>query len=116
MAAQYTVGQVLPNGATVTADTFVTLADGTTVETMTASNPTGSVDREFIVTPGAGTPAANQQTLTAKAQAALINNATFLVIGNPTQAQAVTQVQALTRQVNALIRLALNQFDTTTGT
>lgn len=51
-----------------------------------------------------------------KAAAALTNNQTFLGIATPTQAQAVAQVQALTRQVDALIRLQIGQLDTTAGT
>lgn len=54
---------------------------------------------------------ANQATLTSRAQTALTNNATFLAINNPTTAQAVTQVKALTRQVNGLLRFLLNEFD-----
>ncbi len=56
----------------------------------------------------------NQATIVQQARAALAANTTFLAITSPTNAQAVAQVQALTRQVNKLIRLALNQFDATT--
>lgn len=59
---------------------------------------------------------ANAGTLEAKAQTALTNNATFLGLASPTNAQAVAQVQALTRQVNALIRLALGLLDSTADT
>jgi hypothetical protein len=55
---------------------------------------------------------ANQQTLASRAQTALTNNANYLAIVSPTQAQAGAQVQALTRQVNGLIRFLLQQFDT----
>ena len=58
----------------------------------------------------------NATTLRSKAIAALAVNATFLALVNPTTNQAVAQVQSLTRQVNALIRLAVNQLDSTTGT
>lgn len=58
-----------------------------------------------------GTPGANRDDLTAKAEAALAANKTYLAFANPTQAQAVAQVARLTRQVNALIRLALNLTD-----
>lgn len=54
---------------------------------------------------------ANQATLTSRAQTALTNNATFLAINNPTTAQAITQVKALTRQVDGIIRLLLDQVD-----
>lgn len=57
----------------------------------------------------------NQASLQSKANAALANNLFYLGIASPTNAQAVAQVAALTRQVNALIRLALNLFDSTAG-
>lgn len=46
-----------------------------------------------------------QYDLHARARQALAANATFLAIPAPTNAQAVAQVKALTRQTNALIRL-----------
>jgi hypothetical protein len=49
----------------------------------------------------------NAQTLTDRAAAALAGNATFLAIASPSNAQVVAQVRALTRQVNALIRLEI---------
>jgi hypothetical protein len=116
MPAIWTIGELLPNGATVTADTFTTLPDGTTVETMTATYPSGATNNEQIVTPPAGSPAANLATLLQRAQAALVNNNTYLAIPSPTQAQAITQVAALTRQVDGLIRFLVQDFSTTTGT
>lgn len=53
---------------------------------------------------------ANLNTLTTRAQTALTNNATYLAIASPTTAQAITQVAALTRQVDGVIRLLLQQF------
>jgi hypothetical protein len=50
----------------------------------------------------------NGVTLRAKAQTALTTNATFLAIANPTAAQVATQVKALTRETNVLLRLLLN--------
>ena len=57
---------------------------------------------------------ANAVTLFQRANTALTTNATFLAIGSPTQAQTVTQVQALTRQIDGIIRLMLNQLATIT--
>lgn len=58
----------------------------------------------------------NLQTLRSKAQTALSNNQTFLGIASPTNAQAVAQVQALTKQVDTLIRLVCGQLNSTQGT
>lgn len=59
---------------------------------------------------------ANLQSLLQKAQTALTANQTYLGIASPSNAQVVAQVAALTRQVNALIRMAANQLSSTTGT
>jgi hypothetical protein len=45
--------------------------------------------------------------LHARARQALTDNASFLAVGTPTQAQTLAQVRRLTRQVNALIRLTI---------
>lgn len=116
MVAQYVVGQVLPNGATVTKDAFTTDSDGTTHETMEATYASGAVDHTIITTPGPGTPEANYATLRQKAQAALVNNAAYLALPTPTTAQNAAQIGVLTREASAIIRLLLNQLDTTTGT
>jgi hypothetical protein len=57
-----------------------------------------------------------ESALRAKAVTALATNATFLAIASPTAAQVATQAKALTRQSTALIRLAANQLDSTSGT
>jgi hypothetical protein len=60
-----------------------------------------------------GTPTANWQTIVQQASTALTTNRTFLAVQSPTTAQAVAQVQALSRQMNGVIRLLLQQFDGT---
>jgi hypothetical protein len=59
---------------------------------------------------------ANEQTLRDRADQALAGNAAYLGLASPTNAQAVAQVAALTRQQNAVIRLILRKLDTTVGT
>lgn len=58
----------------------------------------------------------NRRALVAKAQTALTGNVTYLALASPSAAQNTAQVKALTRQVNALIRLATKALDVTTGT
>lgn len=62
----------------------------------------------------------NQATLQQQAQTALANNRTFIAVATPAstmtlaqQQQLWNQVKALTQQHQALIRLAINQFDAT---
>ena len=58
----------------------------------------------------------NKRSLESKANTALTNNATYLNLASPTNAQNLAQIRALTRQNNALIRLLLKKLDSTTGT
>lgn len=53
------------------------------------------------------TAEATEYDLHQKARAALTANATFLAIASPTNAQAIAQVQKLTRECSALIRLLI---------
>lgn len=56
---------------------------------------------------------ATQAQIIQAAQTALSNNQTFLGIASPTNAQAVAQIQALTRQVDGLIRFLVGNFSGT---
>ena len=58
----------------------------------------------------------NAADLTAKAQAAIAANATFLALASPTNPQVLAQVQRLTRECSALIKLLLNDLNDTSGT
>ena len=63
-----------------------------------------------------GVAAVNVQTVQQRAQAALAANATFLALGAPTNAQILAQVRLLTKECNALIRLALGQVSDVSDT
>lgn len=58
----------------------------------------------------------NRNTLLGKVQTALDNNDVYLSRTAPTTAQNTAQIKALTRQVNALLRLVSEQLDNTNGT
>lgn len=53
----------------------------------------------------------NKTTIESQALTALTNNKTFLALSAPTNAQTLAQVKSLTRQMNGVIRLLLNQLD-----
>lgn len=77
---------------------------------------TAAEDAEADARAAAATAATNERTLRERAGTALAGNATFLAIGSPTNAQTLAQVRALTRQVNALIRLEIRALSETAGT
>jgi len=98
--------------AAVVTDVTVTMADGSTVETIVYADGSKSVQ----YTPFPGTPGANLTTIQARAQSALAANATYQAITNPTTNQAVAQVALLTKECNGLIKLALGLLTDVTGT
>ena len=55
----------------------------------------------------------NRDTITEQAVAALQSNRDFIDLTAPTNAEAVAQVKALSRQVNGIIRLILERLDGT---
>jgi len=63
--------------------------------------------------PQPGTNAANRQQIVDAARTALIANRAFNAITTPTNAQVLTQVRALTRQMNGAIRVLLDAYDST---
>ena len=55
----------------------------------------------------------NRETIEGQAVTALTSNAAYLAIPQPTQLQGFEQIEALTRQVNKIIRLVLGRLDST---
>lgn len=64
----------------------------------------------------AGLTPDNLGLILARARTALTTNATFLAIASPTTAQVAAQVKALTRQIDALTRLAIGDLSTVSDT
>jgi hypothetical protein len=60
-----------------------------------------------------GSENSNDEVLRQRARQALQNNRDYLQVTNPDAAAVRAQVEALTRQVNALIRMALKELDGT---
>lgn len=60
--------------------------------------------------------AGNESTIRSNITTALTNNATYLGRANPSVAQNTAQIQALTRQINGLMRLVDKRLDTLSGT
>jgi hypothetical protein len=73
-------------------------ANGGVVETVTVPVPPEAV---------------NADTLQQRTKAAMAANRTFLALSSPSAAQNAQQIKALTRQVQALIRFTLADFDGT---
>ena len=59
------------------------------------------------------TTESNKTFIYTSAKAAFAGNTTFLAIPAPTAAQAITQTQRLTRQMNALAKIVLGDFSNT---
>jgi hypothetical protein len=55
----------------------------------------------------------NRDTINARVEAALAANKTYLALANPTNAQVVAQVNRLTLECSALIRLLLSRMEAT---
>ena len=83
----------------------VDYGDYTITTTVTANGGTETV----VWKPG--TEGFNRDGILTKARQALVANAAYLAIPAPTAAEVRTQTELLTREVNGLIRLLLNQLD-----
>lgn len=77
---------------------------------------TGAEAAELAAADAAAAAATNAGTLQQRAQNALQANANYLAVAAPTNAQVAAQVQLLTKECSALIRLLLGQLDSTAGT
>jgi hypothetical protein len=94
------------------------------IEVWTENNGIGTVDQLRRVPGGPAdvifqaeqTATTNQATLLTQASNAIAANVAYLAIGAPSNAQVVAQVDRLTREVQALIRLATRVLDSTSGT
>jgi hypothetical protein len=56
---------------------------------------------------------ANKTDMTTKLTTALTDNKTYLALTSPTTAQNTAQLKAIARQLNKLIRLAVNDLSAT---
>lgn len=66
------------------------------------------------VEPVAGTDEANVGVLVARANTAIAQNATYLALPSPSAAQVTAQVDRLTRECSALLRLMLARTESLT--
>lgn len=64
----------------------------------------------------AGSQGANRETLETRAQQALTANGTYLALPTPTAAQNTAQLQRVTRECSALIRLLLSRLEDVSDT
>lgn len=95
----------MPDGTVSTSDTFVTLANGTTVEAALSTSPINGVEVWYV---SIGSSTVTQAQSVARAINAVKTNDTFLALASPSTAQVTAQVQALSRQMNAVIAWLLS--------
>ncbi len=106
-AASVSVGDDLANGATVTDVHLETLPDGTVIEEYTDSHGNFSSETRYPD----GHPVRVREALLQDALGFLADT-TYLERAAPSAAEQAAQVAALTRQVQGLLRLQLNQYET----
>lgn len=99
------------------AEFVVSLAGAVLTVTSKTAVPKAVVTAAVAAHTGAASPwVGNRQTVLDKAAQALADNAAYLAALPATNVQVAAQVAAITRQVNALIRLVTDALDSTTGT
>jgi hypothetical protein len=112
------VGQVLDNGAVVTSIEVEAQEDGSEVISTVMTYDNGAQDFARTVSAGPGHPLTVQADVTNRLVAAMIDN--VFVLQEPSELAGIDELRAhvvaLTRQVNALIRVVLNRFDDDAGT
>ena len=90
---------------TIESEKTNTYPDGTVVHAIYYDDNTPPL---VTITPGPNTREANRQLIKESAHLAINLNIAFLNLLTPTNAQVFAQVRLLTREVNALIRLLLD--------
>ncbi len=81
------------------------------IETVEYRDTVTSVVTSRGLEPAAGSAQANAITLVGRAQGALTQNATYLAVVTPSVAQVTAQVDRLTRECSAVIRMLLARSD-----
>lgn len=110
-----TPGTVTPFALLQGAGLVFVLPEPINVATLQANEQT-ILTTEAATDAATATANANLAALLTKAANAIAANQTFQAIPSPTQAQGLAQIQALTLQVNALIRVVANQLSSQSGT
>ena len=82
-------------------------------QTTTGTPGTPGSTRDEWVEHKPGSPDYNRTFIEDQARQALETNRAFVALTGPTNAQVLAQTKALSRQINGIIRVLLNQFDGT---
>lgn len=81
------------------------------VPEMPAPEPVELTEADLVAVEEQSRAQRNGEKLRTRAKNALTGNKDYLDAANPNAQQTAAQVKALTRQVNALIRLTVNELD-----
>lgn len=93
----------------------VLISDDGTTQVYRVNDDSGNrIGTDVVTTPT--TAQTNAAMLQAAVLAAIAGNITYIGTASPTAAQTTVQVKALSRQMDALIKLTFGQTDTTDGT